>query len=547
MPKKPSDCSDPVIHLYSPIHFETWDWTAADRGIGGSETHHIELAWRLARRGYQVVSYCPLPPDSAHEHDGVRWLPLAEADFTQPGVWVIYRSPETLEKFAEEHPHQQVWFVAQDEWYPSWQERHSRIVDKFIALCATQGRACARRQPLLAERLVSCGNGLRVDLLRKIEREGIVRIPTKLIYASSPDRGLKGLLTIFTRAREFVPALELHVCYGFDNIDKLIALNPKFSFYRRVKADIERLLGQPGVTWHGRVSQADLYRHWLSAGLWCYPTNFTETSCITCMEAQAMGAIPITHPLWALAENVHHGVFIEGDAYGDPLVRARYAAWIVRLASDPALQDQIRRDMMDWARVQFNWERIVDMWDLWLQGIEPLSMRHSQFTFQHKYAHGDILNLGCDVDPSDFKSRGAINVDIVRESPILRQPTKADVFADARALPASLYGSFDTVILGDILEHMDDADMLRTLQQSKRCVRNGGVIIITCPDDARPVAAQHTNGTTTEDYVPGVSCYHRRPISRAHLEGLIRQAGMAVRQYQPLDYTHFEGHGLLCF
>jgi hypothetical protein len=82
------------------------------------------------------------------------------------------------------------------------------------------------------------------------------------------------------------------------------------------------------------------------------------------MDAQACGAIPITTPIWAIAENVRHGVFIEGDPYTDPLVRARYVAHVVKMA-DQTHQDAIRPEMMAWAQDFFNWENFVDQWLRW--------------------------------------------------------------------------------------------------------------------------------------------------------------------------------------
>ena len=43
------------FYLYSPVCFEKWDWRSSVKtGIGGSETSHVEMAWRLAARGHKV-------------------------------------------------------------------------------------------------------------------------------------------------------------------------------------------------------------------------------------------------------------------------------------------------------------------------------------------------------------------------------------------------------------------------------------------------------------------------------------------------------------
>lgn len=534
------------LHFYSPVHFEQWDWRNLETGIGGSETHHIEMVWRLARRGHEVISYAPLPANVAPgtTDRGVTWYPLDAADFNAPGIWVLYRCPDHVDFFKKRHAKQQIWLVMQDESYPTWTPDRCAKVDKVLAFCRAHYETTAHRQPLLTDKLVLTSNGMRMDLVRQIEAEGLpARNPHKLIYASSPDRGLKGLLKIFARAREAVPDLELHCFYGFDNIDKLIACDARqYRWLADAKASIQTGLGQPGVHWRGRVSQRDLYREWLTAGIWCYPTNFTETSCITCMEAQALGAVPITHPLWALADNVMTGVFIEGDAYHDWLTQARYAGEIVRMGCAPELQDQLRPQLMRMARDRFNWERVVDQWEGWL-GDFAAPTRVSQYCFQHKHARGRIANVGCDGDFSDFHARGAVNVDLLSESPILRAPTKADMIADARDLP--FREEFDTVVLGDILEHMQPGDAARALRSAAAALRPGGRVVLTVPNDHRPVDVQHVNGTRTENYAPDISCYHTRPIGQDEVEAWARAAGLEVLVAQPIDYTLFEGCGVV--
>ena len=55
-------------------------------------------------------------------------------------------------------------------------------------------------------------------------------------------------------------------------------------------------------------------------GFWLYPSSFEETSCITGMRAQALGAVPITsrHPDSALPETV--GKFDLGPDVGSDCV-----------------------------------------------------------------------------------------------------------------------------------------------------------------------------------------------------------------------------------
>jgi hypothetical protein len=86
---------------------------------------------------------------------------------------------------------------------------------------------------------------------------------------------------------------------------------------------------------------------------------------------------------------------------------------------------------------------------------------------------------------------------------------------------------------------MGDGDMVRTLQAVRQVLLPGGRVVITCPDDAR-------GPQVVGEYASGIALGHARPIPRAHLEGLIRAAGLVTVLYQELDYTDFVGHGLVC-
>ena len=534
------------IFFYSPVHFEQWDWrNSIERGIGGSETSHVEMAWRLARRGHEVISYGPVPKDVPTPWRGVQWRPVREARFSAPGLWILYRCPTILDRFGPRRADQPRWVVCQDEDYPGqWSMARAMKVDRVLALCETHRAHLVAHHPELDGVACVTGNGVKMELIREVEATDVpARNPNRLMWASSPDRGLLYALRTFRRAREFNPDLELHGFYGLDNIDKLIKFKPAYSYYKPFREEFLRELDQPGVTWHGRVDQPTLSREWLNTGLWCYQTNFRETSSITSMEAQALGAVPIYNPIWALKHNVMAGLMLRGDAYGDPLVRARYVNAMVSLSRNPGLQDQIRGPMMANARTRFNWERVVDQWEAWLRGEADTQGAIAQFAFQVQHARGRVLNVGSDNDFAGIRARfHGVNLDIRAENPITGAPTGADIVADFRTY--KVRPEFDTVILGDILEHMGRRDQLRMLRNAVRALAPGGQVIVTLPEeDGREPTAQHAGSAGTEEYAPGISAFHLRHVTREDLDGLFNAVGLQLVIHQVIDYTAFVGHG----
>lgn len=351
--------------FYNSAAFEKWDWRTPDKtGIGASETAQVEMSWRLARRGHEVYSFAPLPAKGA-THKGVHWKPVEQATkyLKGPGIWVVSRSPVFLDEL-DQRSDRKVWFVAQDvEYGDLLSSQRLGKIDRLLALCPVHADYLRTRYPLIRDRIHISSNGARVELMEGASP--VERNPYRLIYTSSPDRGLVPLLHIFKRAREFEPRLELVVCYGFQNLLKTAGK-------QHIKELMDQL-EQPGIQHCGRLPQTDLYHLLRSAGMWVYCTDFTETSCASCMEAQCLGAIPVFSPLWALEHNVGHGFAIQGAA-NDPITRCRFVRAILRLAWFPALAEQMRNEMVGWARRQFDWERVVDGYEM--MGREAIRANH---------------------------------------------------------------------------------------------------------------------------------------------------------------------------
>jgi len=337
-------------------------------GIGGSETAHIECALRLAKRGHEVISYSPTPKDSKVNYGKVTWLNSKDADFSQKGIWIISREPQIVDKFTKEHKGQKLILVMQDTFYKTLTPKRAEKFDYLLPLCFSHKNHVLRQLPNVTDKIVQSSNGIRTDMIKRIEKEGIKRIPHKLLFASSPDRGLVALLMIFKKAKQFIPDLTLDIAYGFDNIEKLSGdeLDVPLGDEKVTRRQIIELADQPGVNLIGRIGQKELYKKWFETDVWLHPSIvFPETSCITSMDAQACGAIPITAPLWALADNVKYGYFIQGQPLTDNLTRLYYFEKLKELffTRNQAEVESMRKQMMRYARDRFDWNNIIRQYE----------------------------------------------------------------------------------------------------------------------------------------------------------------------------------------
>ncbi len=343
------------------MHCELWDWRSPeDPGIGGSETALVEISKRLGVRGHDVTVYAPIMDDTTDDGP-TRWLPLEAADFREKGVWYVARAPHSLDRFGPISG-QSIWLRCDDISYGQFPHmtaitpHRAGKMDWMLTMSPVHRRSMLEQYPFLdSKRVLSMGGGIDSDRISKLDPEE--RDPYRLIWTSSPDRGLDVMLDIFQKAREFEPRLHLHIHYGWDNCDKAIAADPKHPT-ARLKAKI-MAMDQTNVIWEGRTTKTALYKSYMQSNLWVYPTSFLETCCVACMEAQAMGAIPITNPTWGLGHNVGHGVLIRGRN-DDPLTQSRYMMSILQLTRNPELCEKLREDMQLWALKTRDWNHIVD-------------------------------------------------------------------------------------------------------------------------------------------------------------------------------------------
>jgi 2-polyprenyl-3-methyl-5-hydroxy-6-metoxy-1,4-benzoquinol methylase len=186
----------------------------------------------------------------------------------------------------------------------------------------------------------------------------IVRKPHQMIYGSSYDRGLEHLLKMWPDIRKEVPDATLRVCYGWNLFDRVYGDNPERQAW---KEKINKLMEQEGITHLGRISHYALIQEHEKAGVWAYPTHFGEISCITAMRAQCYGSVPCVINYAALRETVRFGVKIEGDIY-EPEVKKLYCDSLIALLKDEKYQEDVRKEMMSWARDNYSWRRVAEQW-----------------------------------------------------------------------------------------------------------------------------------------------------------------------------------------
>lgn len=139
---------------------------------------------------------------------------------------------------------------------------------------------------------------------------------TRVVYTSTPQRGLHILVEAFDRIAAKHPNAHLDVfssfkIYGWPDADK--PFEPLF----------DRIRNHPQMTYHGVVPNADLQLHLQKSHIFAYPSIWLETSCRAMIEAAYNQLICIHPNFGALAETsgkmtrIYHGDFVDQHKHVD--------------------------------------------------------------------------------------------------------------------------------------------------------------------------------------------------------------------------------------
>jgi len=179
----------------------------------------------------------------------------------------------------------------------------------------------------------------------------------RLIYASQYNRGLLHLLGMWGTIRAVVTDATLDIAYGWEVCESAKHLHERA---KRWREGMEALFRQEGVCHHGRLGQAELTALRQRAGIWAYPTDFCEINCITALEMQHDGVVPVVINRAALRETVWSGVRIEGDIT-TPAIWHRYVQALISLIVDPRRWAQ-ESDRARARSMSFGWASIAQAW-----------------------------------------------------------------------------------------------------------------------------------------------------------------------------------------
>lgn len=342
------------VQIICPPVIEPWDPRKYRlSGLGGSETAVIELSKHLADSGHSVTVYGD--PELPGYYDKVCWREIDSYNsMVRSDLSIAWRHPEAGKNRPNTRLH--ILWTHDTDYGKRFNAESYLGFDYIVVLSEWHRDYFLNKYPFVdPNKLVIIGNG--VDLSRFYQSPE--RNPLKVIYSSSPDRGLDIILEhIWPRVIAEVPNAELHYYYGWQNHENLGDKYPDLMQFKA--ATLEAAARTRNVFSHGRLPQGELAREMQSGSLWLYPTYFHETYCITAVEAQLSGLVPVYNPIGALNETVQAGVFVTGDPHS-PEVIDKYVETVVGLLLHPP-SDQLREEIREGAPAS-TWQEVAQRWE----------------------------------------------------------------------------------------------------------------------------------------------------------------------------------------
>jgi len=283
------------VAIYTGPAWEPWDRNTVDSGMAGSETWAAEIAAEFSKKGFNAVIYNECPEDGYVDRDGVTYRHYSkmqeDIQYKFIDLCILSRTCEPL-NFPLRTSN--VYVMVHDIWLhhdKGYDVKQGRVV-KYACLSEWHKEFFSDHHSVPEDKIMLTSNGVNTKLYEDV---GSYEKKNQIFYSSSPDRGLEQLLEMFPLIKKEVPDLVLKVAYGFHNWESAAKQRNNPEEVKLIEK-IKGLMEQDGVEYLGRVDKEELSVVQKESKAWLYPTWFSETFCITGVEAGMSENAIVTTP-----------------------------------------------------------------------------------------------------------------------------------------------------------------------------------------------------------------------------------------------------------
>lgn len=161
---------------------------------------------------------------------------------------------------------------------------------KIVFVSNWQMQAFINMYKIPWNRCIVLHNAIEPIPFEKKSREKI-----KLIYHTTPHRGLSILVPVFQKLNETFDNIELDVYSSF----KIYGWEQRDEQFKSLFKECENT---PNINYHGSVSNEEIREALKKSNIFAYPSIWPETSCLSLIEAMSSGNICVHPNLAALYE-----------------------------------------------------------------------------------------------------------------------------------------------------------------------------------------------------------------------------------------------------
>ena len=188
----------------------------------------------------------------------------------------------------------------------------------------------------------------------------------RLIYHTTPDRGLEILVPVFEYLATRHPDIELDVFSSFSLYD----WTERDAAYQRL---FERCRKHPRIRYHGAQPNAVVRDALNECDIFAYPNVEPETSCIAAIEAMSAGCLTVCAAYGGLPETCANFARLYPFTE-DRQVHAQRCAAVLDDAIATVRQrkvddERLRAQQVEYFTRFYSWDRRIVEWDAYLRGL----------------------------------------------------------------------------------------------------------------------------------------------------------------------------------
>ena len=302
------DSNKKTIVFYAPYATEFSGDELEIRGVGGTETALIHIAKNLAKL-YNVIVFNNNPRPGIY--DGVKYLHLQDTEFMKKfktDLFVCLRNAKILQnEFRKEFKIDKIalWMHDIPE-SPAFDGICEADYDYLICVSEWHKNAVKAKYPNIPkDKFIVLKNGIDKALFDDIK---IDRVHGKMIYSSTPFRGLNVLLDVFPEIKKRVPEANLHIFSSMKIYGK--GYNDEYQDLYKKASNMD------GVFYNESIIQKELAKEIKSSMILAYPNHYPESYGITIDENIYAGTPIVSTNLAAIPETRLPGCgnLISGDS-----------------------------------------------------------------------------------------------------------------------------------------------------------------------------------------------------------------------------------------